>query len=302
MLSIIKKHISNLWSQEQIHQIKLTLGRIENRQLQSLSSSNIQDYEFSVYSQWGEDGIIQYLLRKIPVANKVFIEFGVENYRESNTRFLLQNNNWSGLVMDGSAKNIHQIKQDPISWRYNLKSACIFISAENVNQSFSENGMSGDIGLLSIDIDGNDYWVWKAVSVVKPCIIICEYNSLFGCKRKVCVPYDKEFRRTGSHYSNLYYGASIAALEYLGRKKGYTLIGSNTAGNNCFFIRNDLVDGLMALSPEQAYVRSKFCEARDRSGKLTPIDPKDSIKLIADLSLIDVDKQETIKVGDLEQP
>ena len=86
--------------------IQQALGRIETRQNNILDSKDLNDYEFKVSSQWGEDGIIQHLINKIEIKNKVFFEFGVENYTESNTRFLLHNNNWKGLVIDGSVENI----------------------------------------------------------------------------------------------------------------------------------------------------------------------------------------------------
>ena len=106
---------------------------------------------------------VQHLLRFVPISNKVFVEFGVENYLEANTRFLMVKDNWAGLVMDGSQQNIDFVRQDDISWRFNLKAQQAFITKENINDLIRANGISGEIGLLSIDIDGNDYWVWEAI-------------------------------------------------------------------------------------------------------------------------------------------
>ena len=117
--------------------------------------TNIQDAEFSVFSQWGDDGIIQYLIHTIGITNKTFIEFGVENYREANTRFLLINNNWKGLVIDGSEKNIQYIKNDAISWNYSLNAVAKFITKENLNSLIENNGFKGEIGILHIDVDGD---------------------------------------------------------------------------------------------------------------------------------------------------
>src|SRR5262245_7200886 len=97
------------------------LGRVEARQARVQASARPQDYEFQVYSQWGEDGIIDWLTNQVSIENKVFIEFGVEDYTEANTRFLLMHRNWSGLVIDSSEDNIKSIKQQDIYWRYNLK-------------------------------------------------------------------------------------------------------------------------------------------------------------------------------------
>ena len=249
--------------------IELALGRIESRQNSCIDSQNINDYEFKVSSQWGEDGIIQHLVKSIEIKNKVFFEFGVEKYTESNTRFLLQNNHWKGLVIDGSDENISYIKNDPIYWKNNLKAECAFITKDNINQLITKNGINGDIGILSVDIDGNDYWIWKAIDCISPRIVICEYNSHFGDTYKVSIPYDNNFVREKKHHSNIYYGASISALDFLAKKKGYSLVGSNLAGNNVFFVRNDLMTDTKALTPKEAYRVSQFREARDESGSLT---------------------------------
>lgn len=120
--------------EERFNKIDLALGRIESRQCRTLNSKDIGDNEFKVFSQWGEDGIIQFLIDNIDIKEKTFIEFGVENYTESNTRFLLQNNNWRGLVIDGSEENISYIKNDSIYWKHNIKAECAFITKDNINQ------------------------------------------------------------------------------------------------------------------------------------------------------------------------
>lgn len=282
-----------------LEQIRLSLGRIEAQQLYVKGISDLRDSEFKVFSQNGDDGILQFLIRKVPVKNNIFVEFGVQNYTESNTRFLLQNNNWSGLVIDGSQKNINYIKNDHIYWRHNLKAECAFIDCENINTIISNNGISGEIGLLSVDIDGNDYWVWEAIDCINPCIVVCEYNSIFGPSAKVTVPYDKKFYRTSAHYSNLYYGASISALAYLAGKKGYSLVGSNRVGNNVFFVRNDLVGELATYKPNEAYVQAQFRESRDASGNLTFLDFDQRFGIIKELVVHDLSTGRNMKIKDL---
>lgn len=255
----------------EIHEIKVALGRIEKRQCENASIKDINDMEFKVFSQWGEDGIIQYLINSIPIPNRIFVEFGVQNYEESNTRFLLINDNWSGLVLDGCKEFIEYIKRDPIYWRYNLKAVNTFVTKDNINDIFKENGLEGDIGLLSIDIDGNDWWIWDAITVINPRIVICEYNSIFGLELKVTTPYTEDFVREKYHYSYLAYGASISALTDLAEKKGYSLVAGNNAGNNLFFVRNDLMKNgeLKKCSVSEAYRESQFREGRDENGNLT---------------------------------
>lgn len=271
-----------------LQKIQQSLGRLENRQLKMLSPKAFNDYEYQVYSQWGEDGLIQYLISRVAIGRPIFVEFGVEKYIESNTRFLLINNNWSGLVIDGSEQNIQLIKNDPIYWRHNLKAECAFIDKDNINSLIEKNGISGDIGLLSIDIDGNDYWVWDSIKVVNPRIVVCEYNSLWGAEAAVSTPYDPCFIRTKSHYSNLYYGASVAALTQLAKSKGYSLVGSNNAGNNIFFVRNDLLGSMTELTPQQAWVKSQFREARDVSGQLSFLTFEERLEQLAEMPLVNL--------------
>lgn len=282
---------------ERTKRMQLALGRIESRQIENSNANHFNDFEFQVHSQWGEDGLIQYLIRKVNVEAPVFVEFGVENYREANTRFLLERNNWSGLVIDGSEKNINDIKQDEIYWKYNLKAECAFIDKDNINELIRKNGIKGDVGLLSVDIDGNDYWVWQSIDVISPRIVICEYNSCFGSEKSVTVPYDPTFFRTDVHYSNLYWGASISAFADLARSKGYSLIGSNIAGNNLFFVRDDVMGSLEAVSPQQAHTISQFRESRDGEGRLSFLSYEHRLAEIKEMPLIDLNtnEQKTIK-------
>lgn len=231
--------------------------------------TSLADVEFSVFSQWGDDGIIQYLIRKVNIDSKLFVEFGVENYTEANTRFLLMHNNWSGLVMDGSEDNVSFIKKDNVSWRYDLKSKCAFVTAENINSLLLEEGLSGNIGLLHIDIDGNDYWVWKNLTAVDADIVIVEYNSSFGPSESYVIPYQKEFIRTKAHYSNLYFGASLSAFCDLGNSLGYAFVGCNSAGNNAYFVKRHKLGTLRELTPEEGFVEAKFRESRNQQGELT---------------------------------
>jgi hypothetical protein len=276
----------------------LLLAKLHIRDLRTRGIlESIQDAEFKVFSQGGEDGIIQYLLQQVPIAREVFVEFGVENYLESNTRFLLLNDNWSGLVIDAHPSHIKFIRRDPLSYRRDLQSICSFITAENINDLLVGAGLQGDIGLLSIDLDGNDYWVWQAIEEVSPRLVICEYNSIFGSDKAVTIPYDPFFERTKAHFSNLYYGTSLAALCALARVRGYRFVGSNSAGNNAFFVREDVVGNLQQLSPEAGYVESRFRESRDRKGQFSFLRGADRLREIADCPLLDLDldAQLTIK-------
>lgn len=300
LISSIKKKLSvlsSIYSEVRKNQAILTklqenIGRVEMRQLEYLESVEIHRNEFRAFSQWGEDGLIQFLIRNIPISRKIFIEFGVENYTESNTRFLLVNNNWSGLIIDGNPENISYIKKDPIYWQHNLKAVHAFIDKDNINELISENGILGEIGILSIDIDGNDYWVWQAIDVISPAIVIIEYNSRFGKDKAVTIPYDPCFVRSEAHYSMLYGGASLKALNQLGREKGYSFIGCNSAGNNAFFIRTDLKPRcIKELTIEEGYIESQFRESRDEQGNLSYLSWSEVEQILSSLPLVDVEKR-----------
>lgn len=287
----IKNIIGEIFSLRlRLEEIQMALGRIESRQVVHGFDGSLHDAEFKVFSQWGEDGILQAIIRTVDPVSKVFIEFGVQNYCESNTRFLLVNNNWSGLVIDGSLDNIAYIKNDPIYWRYNLKAECQFIDRDNINSIFLRNGVQGEIGLLSVDIDGNDYWVWQSIDSVRPAIVVTEYNARFGADKAVTVPYDQNFVRSEAHYSHIYYGASLKALCQLGDSKGYAFVGCNSAGNNAFFVRRDLLKApLREISVAEGFVLHKFREARDAEGKLVFLSPEEESDLLFTLPLIDVE-------------
>jgi len=269
--------------------IQQSLGRIELRQIQAAEGNLPSNREFQVFSQWGEDGIIQNLINNIEINRKIFIEFGVENYLESNTRFLLVNNNWSGLVMEANAEHVNFIKKDPIYWKYNLKAVQAFITRENINDLISENGINGEVGLLSIDMDGNDYWVWEAIDVVSPAVVIIEYNYRFGKERAVTIPYESDFRRNAAHHSNIYYGASLRALCLLGRRKDYVFVGCNSAGNNAFFVRGDLKTGAVReCTAEEGFVRGAFRESRNPDGEMAFLTEDEEEEILSSLPLVNV--------------
>lgn len=293
-MSLFKKTIIN--NVIDIEQMMILQGKIMAELNKSKTSMNIQDYEFKVTSQTGEDGIIQHLINKIPIKNKIFVEFGVENYTEASTRFLLQNDNWSGLIIDGSEDNMQSVKNSTLGWKYDIKTVANFITKNNINNIIKDAGIEGEIGILSVDIDGNDYWVLDAINCVNPQILIVEYNSIFGPNAKITVPYDEKFVRTNKHYSNLYYGASISALTELANRKGYSLVGSNSFGNNLFFVRKDYQSIENQILPEKAYVKSKFKESRDEKGCLTYLSHEDGLKLIEDMEVINLEIGKVVKI------
>jgi hypothetical protein len=273
----------------QLDAIQLQIGALESKRVAALPVTNLRDVEFKVFSQFGEDGIIQYLIHKVAIENDVFVEFGVEDYSESNTRFLLCNDNWRGLIIDSGTSHVEFLARSGLDWRHHIDAMSAFVNRDNINELIDEAGIRGDIGLLSVDIDGNDYWVLEALEVVSPRILVVEYNSTFG-DAAVTIPYDENFSRERAHYSLLYWGASLTALCRSATKKGYALVGGNSAGNNAFFVREDAKGELERVEPREAYAISRFRESRSPHGEFTYVsDPEERLQLIADLPLWDVD-------------
>jgi hypothetical protein len=272
-------------------EVRLLVGQVLAQSAAATTRyASLADLEFRVFSQFGDDGIIHYLTRNLPLIHRTFIEFGVDDYFESNTRFLLQNGNWSGFVMDGSPASIERLTRSAFYWKHDLTAKVAFVTRENVRGLLADAIREWDgVDLLHIDIDGNDYWVWKEIDL-KPSVVIVEYNSTFGIDRAITIPYNADFYRTQAHFSNLYWGSSLKALCLLALEKGYRFIGCNGAGNNAYFLRGDLVsDRIPAVSPERGFVKSKYRESRDEAGGLTYLSARDRTQAIRGLPVFDVE-------------
>lgn len=198
---------------------------------------DINAFENRIYSQNGEDGIIKAIFKKIGTGNKFFVEFGVGNGTQCNTRYLLEKEGWTGLQMDCADNNPPRIKKESIN-------------AENINQLFKKYGVPKEFDLLSIDIDYNSYWVWKAIKVYSPRVIVIEYNSDIPPNESKAVKYDPRAMWDGS----VYFGASLLAMVKYGKSIGYTLIGCDNRGVNAFFVKTSLVgDNFAVKSVEKFY-------------------------------------------------
>lgn len=243
--------------------IKVLEDQARNNWLLDRTEGNQKDLlrrnEFKIFSQTGEDGIIDHIFSKIGTKNKTFVEFGIQDGRECNTANLSLNFNWKGLLIEGDKKHATRAKSHYAGKPVKVVNA--FITKDNINKIISENGITGEIDLLSIDIDGNDYWVWKEINAINPRVVVIEYNSSLG-HRPIAVKYAPDFERFKAHKSGLYYGASLSALTKLGKSKGYSLVGCCSTGFNAFYVRKDAAKNKLAeLSPEEAF----YIERKDRS-------------------------------------
>jgi hypothetical protein len=190
-----------------------------------------------VFSQNEEDGIIAEIFRRIGTHNHSFIEFGVESGSECNSAKLLLEG-WHGLWIEMTPRHVAEIKRNLSGYlssgQLSLREAMVHV--DNINGLFEQAGFAGEIDMLSIDIDFNDYWVWKAIEVIKPRLVVIEYNASLAPPLSIVVPYQADAQWDGSNY----FGASLGALVGLGRQKGYRIVGCNFSGSNAFFVRDDL--------------------------------------------------------------
>jgi hypothetical protein len=199
---------------------------------------NLNRYESTIFSQCGEDGIIQEIFRRIGTTNRFFVEFGAGNgLQNCTTTLLLQN--WIGLWIEADEVNAQTIlnKFSFLIRKYRLTFQNVRITPDNIEKSFEDADVPEEFDLLSIDIDGNDYWVWKAITRFNPRVVICEYNGRFGPDIQWVMEYTPHHIWKGS----CYFGASLKSFQILAKQKGYTLVGCSMSGVNAFFVRNDLI-------------------------------------------------------------
>lgn len=212
--------------------------------------------EARVYSQGGEDGIIAGLFSRIGTTNRTFVEFGVGDGSECNTANLAITFGWHGLLMEADAELAERARgfyaTRPTAPEVNVVTARV--TPDTIDHLLRSNGVEGTIDLLSLDIDGNDYWVWQAITAIEPRVVVIEYNATFGCERSVTVPYRAGFDRYREHASGFYHGASLVALTKLGHEKGYSLAGCDSRGANAFFVKGEEARGkVVPVEPRQAY-------------------------------------------------
>jgi hypothetical protein len=203
---------------------------------------DVRDFEYRSFSQNGEDGILLYLFSRLGMTSRRAVEICCGTGIESNSANLIINYGWSGLLFDGNAENIEwgirvfaRLADTLVRPPHLVHS---WITAENVNVEIARQGWSGEIDLLSIDVDGNDYWIWKAIDSIQPRVVVIEFSAFWGPDRAVTIPYSADFRWDRRNPS--YCGASLAAMVKLGHEKGYRFIGTNRSEINAFFVRTDL--------------------------------------------------------------
>ena len=275
---------------KRISEIEQNLQKSLAREYSTLEANEInykkilQKQEAKIYSQNGEDGILMYLLSNIGVESYSILEIGISDGSECNSRNFIENFKWNCWLIDGSNKNVSKAKD---YYNNNLNAENVttcysWVTADNIEQTIVDLKIPINIDILSIDIDGNDYWVWKSIHNINPRIVVIEYNASFGMERSVTVPYEPNFDRYKKHKSGYYHGASLLALTKLGKEKGYSLICCNSHGVNAFFIKDDYFEDTELKSQQVEYA---FYPIKKRLQKMSL---EDQFNLIDHLELVEI--------------
>ena len=262
--------VRDLLYPEKIHIIEQRLSSLFHTYYKDVASPFVsqktafKNAEFKVYSKHGGDGILLYIFSKIGVANYMAVEMGIENGTECNTANLAINFGWKALLIDankewvGQAKNFFALQLGNIA--SNVEVVECFVTAESINPLFAKTQLKGEIDLLSIDVDSNDYWIWKAITEINPRVVVIEYNATYGSSRSATITYDPNFHfQENSKKYPLYFGASLSALVKLGKEKGYILVACDTHGHDAYFVRSDVAHGkFIELSAAEAFYANPY--------------------------------------------
>lgn len=202
---------------------------------------SFRDVGFRVFSEFDEDGILLYLFSIIPPRTFKCVEMCAGDGMECNTTNLILHHRWVGLLFDANKEYVRVgtdfFRRNPETRIWPPKFAHAWIKAANVNSLLIDNGMEGEVDLLSLDMDGVDYWIWKSMKAIQPRVVVLEANPTIPSNLSITVPYNPEFE-VGNNRN--YFGASLSAFVKLGHLKGYHLVGTNWIGTNAFFIRSDI--------------------------------------------------------------
>jgi hypothetical protein len=294
MIKYLKYRLKNLlnFNKRQLGEIQLLLKRKDYSKI-----TNIRDAEVKIFSQYGEDGIIDFLLFKLDLINDiVFIEIGTGDYEEANTRFLCETRNCRGLLID-KINDLKYIKKRDFFWKNDIYFCQKPISSENILKVLNSYDFNNRFNLLSLDVDGVDYWILKNIDLDRSDIAVVEYNPLFGADHSFTVPDINNFDR--NNYRKIFYGASLRAMIDLMNSKNFFFVGANKACNNAFFInkKNRHLFSNITIENLKEYTNFKFRELKKNNPSKNKI--SNLIKLIEDFEIFELTKKKLMKIKDL---
>ena len=261
--------------------------------------TKLEQSECKIFSQNGEDGILDYITSMLKIERPNFIESGVGTYVEANTRFIYDRFSPKGIIIDAEKDLKNKVFSNINPWKGDLRVIEEKISTENINDIISKNCNFG-IDIFSLDIDSIDYWIIDKLKPNISKIFVAEYNAVFGGTLEVTTPNLKNFNRQEYHYSHLCFGMSLKALINIMKRKNFYFIGTNSVRNNAFFISNDYpIDQYfknLKVEDTTYYVDSNIRESRDINGKLNYLSGEKKLKEIYDCEVIDLSSSEEKKV------
>lgn len=266
-------------------QMQIALGMQYRAAAEQRKPIPFAEIGFNLYSETDEDGILLYIFAVIGTRGRVLVDIGAAGVRGSNTANLLTNHGFTGLLIDGNEAAMPAMREfyaSQTGTRYSVPS-CIaaMVTRDNIDSVITSHGISGDIDLLCIDIDGNDYWIWDAIHSITPSVVLIEYQDILGPDRSWTIPYQPHFDFS-AHPANRehrnYVGASLRAMTKLAGSKGYRLVGTNRGGWNAFFVRDGVGEAMLPT----VSVESCFGSAWNRYGM------EKRFPLVADLDWVEV--------------
>ena len=259
-ISTLKK-IDEITSVNKGIQILLSL-KYQELLRQNAPLPKLEDIEFRAFAQNGEDGILLYIFSLIGTTDKKLVDIGCGSCLVSNHANLIINHGWTGLLIDGNEGNIQAGREfyakcpDTAVWPPKLIHA--WVTKDNINSLLSTHSLQGEIDLLSLDIDGMDYWIWQAIECISPRVVVLEYMDVWGSNTSVTVPYQENFAGEYDEYGLYYGGASLSAFVKLAKEKGYRLVGCQRYGFNAFFIRSGIGEDIFPeIYPAECFYHPK---------------------------------------------
>jgi hypothetical protein len=249
------------------------------------------DAEVSVYSQFGEDGVLDYLCDSLDLPKPRAIEFGAGNFLQCNTRFLAEYRGASVFAVDARNDLRSTVERLPAYWRTTIEVHQGWITPRTAPDLLLQaKEKFGGIDIVSLDIDGNDYWVADRLDLQGVSIVVVEYNSLLSRTQPVSVPRNDSFDRTEAHFSWLYFGATLHAFVELFSRSDLLLVGVNRVGNNAFFVPKDRLPEipLSLVQPKdyQLFTDWRVRESRNEKRRLSFVSGRERIDLIGGLPVI----------------
>ena len=262
---------------------------------------NLWDSEVRVFSQWGEDGILDYLFDVAGISKPRILEFGAGNFTECNSRFAAEYRNASAYLVDMRADLVENTKELDIYWRNSIFPIQDFITPESAKTHLlNAKEKMGGVDVISLDIDGNDYWVLQELDLSNVSIVVCEYNPIYGSTGSYSIVRDDNFDRTKAHFNWLHYGMSLQAAIALMARQNLVFIGSNRVGNNAFFIRTEFLNKLPFSIPNldalEPFVDWRVRESRDTSNRLNYLQVTEGKKAIGDCEILNLETNKIVLV------